>query len=215
MLPDPDRMPEFEDRGEGHPERFVEADAWKVRHAPPPRKKSAAAIAAAGVAGVSDASDAGKGKAAGEGESIDVTKYRIQVDDFDAWVISEAENIVQETLGLYREACKGGNSARIGAAFDNWQAATKRCREIRQSFIELRERAANVITVDKAADIVGRELGVLQALLDDFDVRVAPAANPEAPHVARDAIRAGLVEVFQRLDIAGGALDANAEESAA
>lgn len=220
------KLPEFADLGQvpgadgvtmvDHPARFAEADAWRRVYAPP-RKKSAAAVAAAGFADVPDASSAGKsgeGGAAKEAK-VDVQRFLVASDDFDADVIRQSEDAVKVQWGLYLEACKEGNSARIASAFDNWQNAAKRCREIRDGFVKLRERAANVITVDRAADIVSRELGVLQALLDDFDVRIAPLANPDDPAVAKAAIRAGLVEVFERIEMAGTALIAEADESAA
>lgn len=227
MVEGDSRLPEFEDLGQvlaadgvtmvDHPDRWVQADTWRRIHAPP-RKKSAAAIAAAPVSDAPDASSTGKpggeGAAVGAQEpEVDVSTFRTKVADFDAWVIEESENVVQETLGLYREACKTRNSARIAAAFDNWQNACRRCRETRESFIKLRERMANFLTVDRAADIVGRELGVLQALLVDFDAKAFPDAPVDDPR--RAAVRRAMDEVLARMEAAGDAVEAAAAEHAA
>jgi hypothetical protein len=227
MVEGDSKLPEFEDLGQvleddgitmrDHPERWIQADTWRRIHAPP-RKKSAAAVAAAPVSDVPDAASTGKpggegGAAPKDGDAVDVSRFLVPVEDFDGEVIRQTEDAVKVQWGLYLEACKGGNSARIAAAFDNWQNAARRCREIRDAFVKMRERAANFLTVDRAADIVGRELGVLQALLVDFDAKAFPEAPVE--DVRRSAVRAAMDEVLARMEAAGDALEAAAAERAA
>jgi hypothetical protein len=145
-----------------------------------------------------------------EVEKFDASQFLVPIDNFDQWMIQEAEAVVKIAAGLYREACSTKNSAKIAAALDNWQLAAKRCREIREGYQKLLEKSENVITVDRAADIVGRELAVLQQLLDDLPARLAAELCPEDPARHLQPIQAAVVEIYKQMNAAGAAMSSAA-----
>jgi hypothetical protein len=203
------QLPAFEDRGAEQAARFAEADAWRAIHAParPGRVETRPP----------DGADTGKfEEGAGGEETVDTAKFLVETEDFDGWVIEQAEEVVKIQIGLYRRACATGDQYRIRQALDNWEVAARRCAELRKRFLELQESATNMIPLDRASDIVGRELGLLQQLLDDFGVRVGALANPERPEVGTAAINAAVDELYRQIQNANAAIThATAEKQVA
>jgi len=67
-----------------------------------------------------------------------------------------------------------------------------------------------VITVDRAADIVGRELAVLQQLLDDLPGRLSVELSPEDPGRYLRQIQDAVVEIYKQMNAAGAAMSSAA-----
>jgi hypothetical protein len=209
-------MPDFEDLGEAQADRFAAADEWRRLNAPPRRhRRKESEVSGQGErASGTDAPDTGslKGVGGGDPEAAAAVKTfgAMPTDNFDLWVVDEAERVVKEQLGLYRLACQSGNHARIAGALDNWETAARRCADLRERFLKIQERSAQTIQIDRARDIVGRELGRLQEQLDAFAEKWAAPANPEAPEVARGVLSQAIDELYEQMASVSDAVIATA-----
>lgn len=192
-------LPDFEDLGETHTARFRQADEWRRIYAPPRKRRAKPPPPSSSDAADKVAVPWGGGGADPSTRASLEQAAAADVGDFDVWMIDSAERIVKEQLALYSSAVRTADLGKIASALDNWQEAARRCAEIRERFQKIREKAAGIISIDRARDIAGREMGRLQELLDTLPERWGPRANPEAPAAAVAVLEAAIAELYTQL----------------
>ncbi|MDX2150112.1 MAG: hypothetical protein SFV54_05220 [Bryobacteraceae bacterium] len=147
---------------------------------------------------------------------IDVSAYlRPQHGaDFDSVMIGQSEGVAAVAYLLYMRAVGTGVASEIAAALKNWTDAAERGKNMRERFLELQERSRTVLSVDRARDIITKNLQPLRMYLLGLGARVAARANPAAPTVAQSAIDAEVDAVFLRVQSALDLCDAEIAEAA-
>lgn len=118
--------------------------------------------------------------------------------DFDSLMVKQAETTVQVAHGLYIRACETGDPSRISAALKNWNEAAEVVAKRRADFLGVQEKARNLLPVDRAMDIVGRQLQALRMALLRAGDRCAADANPGDPALAKRVFDAEVDRILAR-----------------
>ena len=135
-----------------------------------------------------------------EAEIIDVTRFIRRDVDFDALMIQQAEGVPQVAHGLYERACAIGSANEIAAHLRNWHESSKAAGAVREKFLEIQERTRALLPLDEVMDVVGMELQQARSLMIKMGERIAAAANPQDPALARRVIEAAVDGVFRQYD---------------
>lgn len=190
-------MPEFE--------TFEAADAWRAEHAPARARRTSSRSATSietERGGGENASLSHHNNARVERapvEPVDVATFIAAAGtDFDALMIRQAEATVQVAHGLYLTACSRQDPVAIAQALRNWNEAAEVVAKRRTEFLGLQEKARSLLPIDKAKDIVGRQLQALRLALLRAGDRCAADANPADPALAKRAIDAEVDRILAR-----------------
>ncbi len=122
--------------------------------------------------------------------------------DFDGLVIQQAEQATQIAYGLLKRASGRGDPNAISAATRNWQESARASAEVRERYLKIQERNGELISLDRVMDVVGTQLNAVRSALDRLGERIAAAANPADPAVAKAAIDAAVDTLFRQLETA-------------
>lgn len=188
-------MPEFEDLGSDHPDRFKLADEWRAMFAPARRVRRPKEPAK----GAADTADDKKGGEAGE-RSIPPIDYAGAVPaDFEAEVVRQGEIAVHRAFARHEHALKHGGEREIAATLAAWTDACRAAGTVRERFLKLGDQMRSVIGVDAVLNVIGPELEGWRVALIDLGIRVAPDANPDDPALAARAINIEVDRILKRL----------------
>lgn len=198
-------MPEFE--------TFAQADTWREINCPPDRRGDNGRRRSSPKTTSPDESDRAPPDGGEEGGgTIDVSQFVLTGDfDFEQLMIRQSQEAPQIAFGLLQLAAKAGDPAGLYSASKTWAEAAKQAKTVRADFLELEEKKKNLIRLDRAMDIAGRELQGLRRLLDKQGARLARLANPDNPALAQKVIDADVDKVFALME----SLPANIEDELA
>ena len=192
-----DGMPEFES--------FEAADAWRAEHAPARARRNASRSATSTEAGTppeppfENNNNPRQGRVVAPVEPVDVAAFIAAAGtDFDSLMIRQAEATVQVAHGLYLKACERQDPIAIAQALRNWNEAAEVVARRRADFLGLQEKARSLLPIDKAKDIVGRQLQALRLALLRAGDRCAADANPSDPARAKRIIDAEVDRILAR-----------------
>lgn len=203
------RLPEFPDLGADHPDRFTLVDEWRALHAPPRRRRRLADPAdrpdevktnrgGQGAPGSSAPNTPGAKwwtadtrnaptAAAATAEEIEAERVSIS-GDFEGWTVRAWETAAVLAVRRYREAMQSGNGVQIANALTAMNDTLRRAREQREAWLDLQERARQMISVNRAQDLLAPVLNALERRLKALGRRIGPDANPEDPTRAARAV---------------------------
>lgn len=177
------------------------AEAWRAVNAPPRRRRSVEAEA--------DRSAAANGVV----PLVDVSRWVQVSEDFEGDQVKAAEKVAQLAYGLYQEAVeRRAGPTEIQFALKNWHEASRRGAEVRREFMALQKERRDVIEVDFAREVVGRELSELRARMVSMGRRLGPDANPEDPALAAEIIDRDVDRIMTLMSAAEGVLEQEGED---
>lgn len=195
---------------------LAEADSWRALNAPPRGRRVGgknrdehAPQPPTDEGGGAATEGAGESSSAntpsGGGAVIDIKRYIRRRPDFDGYALEAAERVYQVAVGLYERAAQGGDPVAVAAALKNYNEAAKACAAAREKFLETRERARILLSLDEVENVVGTELQELRNALLKFGERAASALvgtlNAEQLAIVRTTVDAGVDEIFRKTEV--------------
>jgi hypothetical protein len=116
-------------------------------------------------------------------------------------MVEDAEAMPKIARGLFDRACRNLNIAEIANFLKIWNDAAGKSAEIRQRFLDLKERTRALIAMDDVEDVLGTELQALRSTMMRLGTTHAARANPADPALAQTVIDAAVDNMWRQLEI--------------
>lgn len=159
-----------------------QADAWRAANCAPSRKGKQ------------------KASAADPAPALDLDKYTGEASgDFVIDMLGFVENAARVAYARYMAVMEAGQDHLVASSLKNFSEATKQAAALRENFLELQEKAGDLLPVDIILDVTFTILQALDSSLDGFGRRYAKSANPENPELALQVMNDGIDKVKKRL----------------
>ena len=121
-------------------------------------------------------------------EAQAMPQVEIEEGDFDGKMVAQAEKILDSAFTFYTNAVSSGESNRIAIALKIWGEAGKSAANIRERFLETREKARQLVDLDEVISGVGIEVCEWRRLYQTLGNRLAGKIPPEHVKTINDEI---------------------------